>query len=352
VIKLICPESKLLKELAMNRFSLAGSISALAATAVVAACAGQDPAILNAPAAGIPSSDSILTSEDAAAVQHIFVGNYYGSDVTVYKWAASGNVVPYGTIVGPFTGLDHPSAIAVDSTGLIYVGNYEEVGADVVVFASGANGDATPVKTLTGPTGFDFSPNQFAVDAANDLYVAETGSRVDVFAPTATATSAPIRSIHGFHTGLVLPTGVALDASRHIFVCDSSADAIFEFGAGANGDATPLAIISGADTGLDAPGGIAIDGSGRIYVSQQSGHDVEEFAKGSNGDATPIQTYSTGTEMPTSVGTRGTRIFVTEISVPTYVYAVDVLDTGSLTLVHSIEGASTGLDWGAAVTAR
>jgi hypothetical protein len=307
------------------------------------------PVTGNAHATGI---ESVLFHTTSPPTPHIYVGDYYGSDVTIFKYTASGDATPYHTIVGADTGLTHPSAIAVDSTGQIYVGNYLIVGANIEVYAPGASGDAVPVKTLTGPMGFNMDPNQFAIDPSDDLYVAETEPRIDVFAPTATATSAPVRSIQGSTTKLVLPSGVALDASQNVYVCDASANAIFKFAAGATGDVAPIASISGKHTGLDHPDGITLDGNGRIYVSQAKGHDVEEFAAGAHGNVAPLKTYAPGTESPTSIGWRASRIFVTEISVPTYSYAVDVLDTGTLSLNHSIEGSATGLDWGDAVTAR
>src|SRR5208282_2880264 len=85
-------------------------------------------------AASIADSNSVATSQDA-----IFVSNG-GGYVTIYALGRHGDVEPIGTIDGAATQLDRPTAIAVGSSGRIYVLNEGEGarrGGGVVVFAAG-----------------------------------------------------------------------------------------------------------------------------------------------------------------------------------------------------------------------
>src|SRR5438094_7993262 len=75
----------------------------LALAAVVAACSSS-----NAPPSPVPPGP-------------LYVANYDGSSVTAYAAGATGNATPTATIAGSNTGLNHPSGIALDAAGQLYV---------------------------------------------------------------------------------------------------------------------------------------------------------------------------------------------------------------------------------------
>lgn len=80
-------------------------------------------------------------------------GGFDGS-VTVYPPGSNGDVAPARTITGPSTGLIHPAALAVDTAGEVFVGQFigNPLAPGVLVFAAGASGDVSPIRTITHNT--------------------------------------------------------------------------------------------------------------------------------------------------------------------------------------------------------
>ena len=49
----------------------------------------------------------------------------------------------------------------------------------------------------------------------------------------------PLVTISGSNTGLSYPEGIALDSSNNIYVADNSANSVFVYPAGSNGNVAP-----------------------------------------------------------------------------------------------------------------
>src|SRR5256885_5147862 len=118
----------------------------LALAAVVAACSSS-----SAPPPRVPPGP-------------LYVANYNGSSVTAYAAGATGNATPTVTIAGSNTGLNHPSGVALDAAGRLYVATFSD---SVTSYATGATGNAVPTATTTGSNTGLSQPECIAFDAAD-----------------------------------------------------------------------------------------------------------------------------------------------------------------------------------------
>ena len=123
--------------------------------------------------------------------------------------------------VATLSGLNHPSAMAVDPSGNLYVTNSDNNGNGIV--SEFAPGSTTPTATLAGLDG----PGTMAVDSNGNLFVANQGqwqwqgyvgsgnggyeSFVSEFAPGSTTPTATL-------TGISDPLAMAFDSKGNLFV--------------------------------------------------------------------------------------------------------------------------------------
>ena len=237
---------------------------------------------------------------------NLYVTNQDADSVTVYAAGATGNAVPIATIAGANTGITNPSGVAVDANGNIYVANLGSLSGlpdSITIYAPGSNGNVTPTATIAGTaTGLNY-PTAIAVDSVANIYVANAGLQnggadsVTLYPSGSNGNAAPLLTLSGSNTGLAVPWGIAVDSSFNIYVANDGSsvgqlDSVTVYPAGSNGNVAPSATISGANTGLDSPGGIALDSSGRIYVTNQGSiygnlDSITVYAPGSNGNAVP-----------------------------------------------------------------
>ncbi|MFI5351554.1 MAG: choice-of-anchor D domain-containing protein [Candidatus Binatales bacterium] len=233
--------------------------------------------------------------------------------VTVYPAGTSGNTTPSAIIGGSSTGLVNPSAIALDGNGNIYVANNgsDVDGIDAVtVYPAGSNGNVAPSAIISGSsTGLD-GPAGVAVDSSGKIYVANwDSSTVTIYPAGSTGNVAPSATIRGYATGLNDPSGITVDGSGKIYVSNQGSlnggsDSVTIYAAGSNGNAAPSATIAGPSanvggsiTGLILPTGIAVDSSGNVYVANRVG-----FYPGteSNGTLTVYPAGSSGNVAPSA----------------------------------------------------
>jgi sugar lactone lactonase YvrE len=269
-----------------------------------------------APSATI-GSNTVLNNPGGIALD--FYANIYISNrnntVTVYPAGSNANAAPSSIIGGSKTGLNFPTGIALDPSGNIYVANHssENGGTDAVtVYPAGSNGNVVPSATIDGSkTGLDF-PAAIALDTSGNIYVANDGSEdggadtVTVYPAGSKGNVAPSATVSGSNTGLDDPQGIALDTSGNIYVTNDGsssgvADTVTLYPAGSDGNVAPSATVSGFNTGLDNPQGIALDASGNIYVANggsdaptdyPSSNDVTVYSAGSNGNVAPSATLA------------------------------------------------------------
>ena len=247
-----------------------------------------------------------------------------GDGISIFAAGSYGNVAPTTTIVGADTGLVGSNRMVLDSDRNLYVSNSfgGAGGGSVTVYRSGASGNAAPLTTITSDfTGIAGGASKLAMDSTGKIYVANFQGNgrpdsVTVYSAGSYAVGAPIATISGDNTGLSSPIGVGVDANGNISVLDDNGT-VTTYAAGSSGNATPIATLS-INSGKNTEAtGIAVGRSGKIYVSvtgvvicrerschQTSPGKVLVYRAGSDGNAKPAALISgpdTGLASPSAV---------------------------------------------------
>ncbi|HEY4376539.1 MAG TPA: fibronectin type III domain-containing protein, partial [Acidimicrobiales bacterium] len=307
----------------------------------------------NAVGSGTSSAlSNAVTPSIAAGTPYTFVANESDDSITEFAIGATGDQLPVATISGPATGLNHPVAVALSSSGELFVGSYQ--GNSVTEYAQGASGNVAPIATISGPATGLSNPAGDGVDASGNLLVADQGtSSITEYAAGATGNATPIALIQGSSTRLGQPQGMAIDSAGDVFVANFQTSSVTEYASGATGNTTPLAMIQGSSTGLDQPGGVVVDSTGHLFVSNVD-DSVTEYAAAASGNATPIATIQgprTGLDGPVGLALDPA---TGELVVPNFVddsvtaYATGA--AGDQTPAATISGANTGLSQPEGVT--
>jgi serine/threonine-protein kinase len=179
----------------------------------------------------------------------------------------------------PFTGLNWPSGVAVDTAGNLYVtGTFNSL---VLKLAAGSNTQA--VLPFTGL----HVPGGVAVDAAGSLYVTDSANN-RVLKLAAASTTQDVLPF----TGLNNPDDVAMDAAGNLYVTDSLNNRVLKLAAASTTqDVLPF-------TGLNNPTGVAVDAADNLYITDYLNNRVLKLAAGSTTqDVLPF----TGLEGPNNV---------------------------------------------------
>ena len=284
------------------------------------------------PTAG-PATSSDLNSPSGVAVDSS--GNVYiadaGNDV-VEKVTPSGTLSIFAGRVGqsgaptagPATSSDlSPFGVAVDSSGNVYIADYQNDVVEKVspsgtlsIFAGvvGQDGPPTPGPATSSDLGSQYG---VAVDSSGNVYIADYQNHV-VEKVTSSGTLSIFAGVIG-HSGpptpgpatssdLDNPEGVAVDSSGNVYIADTGS---YFYGAYSNvvEKVTPsgtLSIVAGrvdqygpptpgpatsSDLGINDGGGVAVDSSGNVYIADYDNGDVEEvFGVGSSSPVDPTST--------------------------------------------------------------
>lgn len=176
--------------------------------------------------------------------------------------------------------------IAVDGAGNVYV---TESGNRNVrkITASGL------VTTLTTGTGNFGEPRGIAVDASGNLYVGDYGSNV-VRKVTSTGTisthagtSPTAGSTDGTTSSALFnaPSGVAMDSAQNLYVADTLNNTVRKISP--TGTVTTLAGLAGRTSSVDGTGtaarfqdpyAVAVDGLGNLFVADATDHSIRKIS--------------------------------------------------------------------------
>jgi sugar lactone lactonase YvrE len=188
----------------------------------------------------------------------------------------------------------------------------DEAATTVVGQPNFTTGSASITQTgLDGPTGL-------TVDSSGDLWVADYNSNrvLEYATPVTTGEAASVvlgqtaftnNACSNAATGLCEPIALAFDASGNLWVADAENNRVVEFHAPfTTGEAASLVLgqtgfglsaISDSAVGMDRPYGIAFDSSGNLWVSESGNNRVTEFVEGggfTTGEAASLVLGQTG----------------------------------------------------------
>jgi serine/threonine-protein kinase len=184
---------------------------------------------------------------------------------------------PPSQVVLPFTGLNRPGAVDVDTAGAVYV---TDAGNDRVLKL--AANSTTPTTLRLTPLA---NPVDVTVDSVGTLYVVDNNA-VRKFTPDSNAaTELPF-------TGLYQPGAVAVDAAGAVYVADAGNNRVLKLPAGST---TPTQLPF---TGLNRPADVAVDAAGAVYVADSRNNRVLKLPAGST---TPTELPFTGLNAPGAV---------------------------------------------------
>jgi serine/threonine protein kinase, bacterial len=155
----------------------------------------------------LPLAEGALAAAAFAAV--VVVIMLVGMQIPYWKFMSAQSCAPHQQpqVVLPFTGLDLPEGVAVDSTGNVYVTDSNH--ARVLKLGAGATTQA--VLPFTGLS----LPNGVAVDSAGDVYVLAAGLYGANYRVLKLAAGGTTPAELPF-TGLKAPEGMAVDSAGNV----------------------------------------------------------------------------------------------------------------------------------------
>ena len=223
------------------------------------------------------------------ANRRIFVGNDSDTKVLRFAAGANGNVAPTAVISGSKTKFGSIDGIAIDAAGHVWVATYRPT-PQILEFSANAKGNAAPIHTISGSNTRLDGPDGMTFDSAGNLYVSNVyDSAILVFAAGSYGDVAPIAEIVGSKTKLNWPVAVRVHSSRIVVANEMGGGSITAYKLTANGNAAPVWRIAGSMTGLTAPGGLTFDTAGDLFATDSS-DAILEFAPGATGNVAPIAT--------------------------------------------------------------
>jgi hypothetical protein len=258
-------------------------------------------------------------------------GNAYVADYnnqTIRKITSAGVVTTLAGTAGLSGWVDatgsaarfnQPFGVAVDSSGNVYVGEYNQtirkITTNAVVTTLAGSGSELVVGSTDG-TGsvarFNY-PERVAVDSAGNVYIADKVNHTirKMTSGGTVTTLAGAAGVPGSADGTAtaarfnLPVGITVDGSGNIFVADTSNYTIRKI---TNGLVSTVAGLVGSPGSADGAGsaarfsnvyGVAVDSAGNLYVSDYGNHTIRKGVPGSTAvpPSITIQPVSTTTNL-------------------------------------------------------
>jgi len=189
---------------------------------------------------------------------------------TIYESAYWGNKVETfssrGTNLGSVATVTHPTGLAFDSLGNLYISSDDRPNYKILKVAP----DGTV--TTFASTGLGF-PHGLVFDTAGNLFVANSGLNIiRKFAPDGTSTVFADES-----DGLSTPIDLIFDRVGNLYVSNGDGG---PSGTGSVLKFTPDGSVSTfADSGFQTAYGLAFDHKGNLYVSNADGGWIEKFSR-------------------------------------------------------------------------
>jgi hypothetical protein len=256
------------------------------------------------PANPIAGSSTGLTGPQAMrfdGTHRLYVANYNGSSsILIFPVGAQNNVAPT-VVTSPQLG--QIFGVAVDSYLNFYATTVLNGTSQLLIFPKGSTGSVTSPTVISANNNSLASPRGMSFDGQGNLWIANAGpanASVVGYSPslfltngTPVASSNPAPGATVTYSGFQTPVDVVFDGLGDMYVCDSTANAIFVFPPNPNGATTPIRTISGTATTLNGPMGIALGLDGTLYVANTGAKNLLLFPPVSNGNVAPEATITT-----------------------------------------------------------
>jgi PPM family protein phosphatase len=152
-----------------------------------------------------------------------------------------------------------PAGLAVNgTTGDVFVADHDRV----MMIPAGGSGLDVVLGGLDHPTGV-------AVDGSGHVYVVEQGrNRVLRLTPRSP------EQVELPFPGLSMPTGIAVDSAGNVYVADAGSRRVFKLSPGQD-KPTELPF-----SGLGSPAGVAVDSAGSVYVADDGSGQIFKLPQG------------------------------------------------------------------------
>jgi sugar lactone lactonase YvrE len=275
----------------IRKITPAGVVSTLAGTAGVTG---------SADGTGAAASFSGPSGVAADGAGNVYVGDLANNTIrkitsvgVVTTLAGTPGIKGSADGTGATASFSAPSGVATDSTGNVYVADFDNdtirkiTPAGVVTTLAGTAG-VTGSADGAGAAARFYSPAGVATDSANNVYVAdEVNNIIRKITPAADVTTlAGQASVEGSADGtgpaalFYYPQGIATDTSGNVYVADTLNDTVRKITpAGAVSTLAGTAGKTGSANGAGAaarfnlPDGVATDSTGNVYVAD-TGNDT------------------------------------------------------------------------------
>jgi uncharacterized repeat protein (TIGR01451 family) len=217
---------------------------------------------------------------------------------TFTHFAGSFGGIGYSDGTGSAARFNFPSAVAVDSSNNVYVAD----GDNNTIRKIAPGGVVTTLAGLAGSIGsadgtgsaarFNF-PSAVAVDSSGNVYVAdENNNTIRKITPAGVVTTlAGLAGSYGSADGtgsaarFYYPAGIAVDSSGNVYVADTYNNTIRKITP--DGVVTTLAGCAmcnpdsvdgtGSDARFNSPWGVAVDSSGNVYVADTYNNTIRKI---------------------------------------------------------------------------
>jgi hypothetical protein len=240
------------------------------------------------------------------------VGSGMSVDYATIKYYPNGDTAWVRRYDGPANSIDIPLAIAIDTSGNVYVtgasigsGTFE----DCATIKYYPNGDTAWVRRYNGPANDYDEAHAIAVDDCGNVYVTgysgnAEGSDYATIKYYPNGDTAWVRTYNGPGDGGDYAQAIAVDSLGNVYV---TGDAWYSSPGGLcdyatikyypNGDTAWLRTYNGSANSSDAATGIAVDDSGNVYVtggsvSAGAGDDYATIKYKPNGDTAWTRKYN------------------------------------------------------------
>ena len=238
---------------------------------------------LNSPGGTVPTPLSFSYDGNAGATRSGVISLNNGTATLTVTQPAAGYAAAGALTTLVASGLNSPSAVAMDSSGNIY---FADTGNNAIKEWNASTQQVTTVVS----SGLS-SPYGVAADGAGNIYIADSGNNA---IKEWNAASGKVTTL--VSGGLNGPRGIAIDGMGNIYIADTLNKAVKEW------NASTLQVSTLVSNGLAAPSAVAVDGIGNVYIADSSNNTIQEWNAVSSQVTTLV---SGGLNGPTGVAVDG-----------------------------------------------